>query len=148
MTKWLFLKGELSNLEISARMKYLFEIFHSYYISYRINGNLMFIPFPFRKSDTLFIVGHNSAINNFLSKNRLKYRKIVLISCNLPESFLLNCDKVKEVYTSCDDSGRTEFFDGLDWGFNFPITKPEINLFNCRSLPLSDNIKLNFRRLK
>lgn len=148
--KYLITKSNVSNAEIEARMKYIYDLFHIYTLVDTVNSNkdiTILITIPENAVDLFMIVGHDRRTDEYLRANykSIKEKNIVIIACNTSSFSSLKLLKNKNVFTP--KNGRIiDFYDGMNYGFNFNITDEEVILYRNRNEHIEIMLSNTFQR--
>lgn len=149
--KYLITKSNVSNAEIEARMKYIYDLFHIYTLVDTVNSNkdiTILITIPENAVDLFMIVGHDRRTDEYLRANykSIKEKNIVIIACNTSSFSSLKLLKNKNVFTP--KNGRIiDFYDGMNYGFNFNITDEEVILYRNRNEHIEIMLSNTFQRM-
>ena len=91
--KYLITKSNVSNAEIEARMKYIYDLFHIYTLVDTVNSNkdiTILITIPENAVDLFMIVGHDRRTDEYLRANYKSIKeKIVLLLHVIHRVFLV-----------------------------------------------------------
>ena len=139
--KYLITKSNVSNAEIEARMKYIYDLFHIYTLVDTV------ITIPENAVDLFMIVGHDRRTDEYLRANykSIKEKNIVIIACNTSSFSSLKLLKNKNVFTP-KNGGIIDFYDGMNYGFNFNITDEEVILYRNRNEHIEIMLSNTFQR--
>ena len=112
--KYLITKSNVSNAEIEARMKYIYDLFHIYTLVDTVNSNkdiTILITIPENAVDLFMIVGHDRRTDEYLRANykSIKEKNIVIIACNTSSFSSLKLLKNKNVFTP-KNGGIIDFY--------------------------------------
>ncbi|MBR0492070.1 MAG: hypothetical protein IJJ82_08560 [Clostridia bacterium] len=134
--RYLICKNNVSNTEISARMKYIYDLFHIYTFKNSKNCSKNIIELnsiPTNQLDVIMIVGHDPVTNNYIINNidDILENNIIVISCNTRKIRNLKDTKNKKIFLP-KKTGKIEYYDGTEVGFEFDITDEENILFRNR----------------
>lgn len=148
--KYLITKSNVSNAEIEARMKYIYDLFHIYTLVDTVNSNkdiTILITIPENAVDLFMIVGHDRRTDEYLRANykSIKEKNIVIIACNTSSFSSLKLLKNKNVFTP-KNCGIIDFYDGMNYGFNFNITDEEVILYRNRNEHIEIMLSNTFQR--
>lgn len=148
--KYLITKSNVSNAEIEARMKYIYDLFHIYTLVDTVNSNkdiTILITIPENAVDLFMIVGHDRRTDEYLRANykSIKEKNIVIIACNTSSFSSLKLLKNKNVFTP-KKGGIIDFYDGMNYGFNFNITDEEVILYRNRNEHIEIMLSNTFQR--
>ena len=140
-----------SNMEsIHVRKKYLYDIFHLWFIAYDHGDYIELVSIPNDSVDICIIIGHNFEVNYILESNIIKENNIAIVTCNFGLS--LNSLKGKNIFLSFtdNDTNYCYYVNGQDYGFDFNITQSEIVLYNYSKYGLSplEMIEKSFNKLR
>ena len=85
--RYLICKKDVSNQEINARMKYIYDLFHIYTFKDSKNSDeniTVLVSIPTNELDVLMLVGHDPITNNYIINNidYIPENNIIVISCN------------------------------------------------------------------
>ncbi len=140
--KFVLLNKKVSQKEIIARKEYIYDVFKIYVYPIYHDSYVELVSIPQNSMNYIFILGHNDEVFNYLKKNNIEEKNIVLITCyiGLIKSLIL---KNKTIYYANE---ITDIYDGEQYGFNFNITNVELNLYNSRNKSFVDNINKFFER--
>lgn len=148
--KYLITKSNVSNAEIEARMKYIYDLFHIYTLVDTVNSNkdiTILITIPENAVDLFMIVGHDRRTDEYLRANykSIKEKNIVIIACNTSSFSSLKLLKNKNVFTP-KNGGIIDFYDGMNYGFNFNIIDEEVILYRNRNEHIEIMLSNTFQR--
>lgn len=148
--KYLITKSNVSNAEIEARMKYIYDLFHIYTLVDTVNSNkdiTILITIPENAVDLFMIVGHDRRTDEYLRANykSIKEKNIVIIACNTSFFSSLKLLKNKNVFTP-KNGGIIDSYDGMNYGFNFNITDEEVILYRNRNEHIEIMLRNTFQR--
>ena len=148
--KYLITKSNVSNAEIEARMKYIYDLFHIYTLVDTVNSNkdiTILTTIPENAVDLFMIVGHDRRTDEYLRANykSIKEKNIVIIACNTSRFSSLKLLKNKNVFIP-KNGGIIDFYDGENYGFNFNITDEEIILYRNRNEHIEIMLSNTFQR--
>lgn len=151
--RYLICKNNLSKEEISARIKYIHEVFHVYTLKDNQNSvkNIITLnSIPRNKPDLLMLVGHDPITINYIIKNinKIPEKNIIVLSCNTNKIMeKLKNIKDKNIYLP-KNSGEIKYFEGKEIQFEFDVTDEEIILYRNRKEKLEEKILKAFERLE
>ena len=85
--KYIVTKRDVSNAEIEARMKYIYDLFHIYTLVDTVNSDkdiTILTTIPENAVDLFMIVGHDRRTDDYLRANykNIKEKNIVIIASN------------------------------------------------------------------
>ena len=148
--KYIVTKRDVSNAEIEARMKYIYDLFHIYTLVDTVNsdkGITILTTIPENAVDLFMIVGHDRRTNEYLRANykNIKEKNIVIIACNTSRFSSLKLLKNKNVFIP-KNGGIIDFYDGINYGFNFNITDEEIMLYRNKNQDIEIMLGNTFQR--
>lgn len=148
--KYLITKSNVSNAEIEERMKYIYDLFHIYTLVDTVNSNkdiTILITIPENAVDLFMIVGHDERTDEYLRANykSIKEKNIVIIACNTSRFSSLGLLKNKNVFVP-KNGGIINFYDGINYGFNFNITDEEVILYRNRNEHIEIMLSNTFQR--
>ena len=148
--KYLITKSNVSNAEIEARMKYIYDLFHIYTLVDTVNSNkdiTILTTIPEKAVDLFMIVGHDRRTDEYLRANykSIKEKNIVIIACNTSRFSSLKLLKNKNVFIP-KNGGIIDFYDGKNYGFNFNITDEEVILYRNRNEHIEIMLSNTFQR--
>ena len=148
--KYLITKSNVSNAEIEERMKYIYDLFHIYTLVDTVNSNkdiTILITIPENAVDLFMIVGHDERTDEYLRANykSIKEKNIVIIACNTSRFSSLGLLKNKNVFVP-KNGGIINFYDGINYGFNFNITDEEIILYRNKNKDIEVMLENTFER--
>lgn len=148
--KYLITKNKVSNAEIEARMKYIYDLFHIYTLVDTVNSNkdiTILTTIPENAIDLFMIVGHDRKTDEYLRTNykSIKEKNIVIIACNTSRFSSLKMLKNKNVFIP-KNGGIIDFYDGMNYGFNFNITDEEIILYRNKNEDMEMMLENAFER--
>ena len=139
-----YLLQQAQNAEIKARQEYLYDIFHTYFLPQKVEGNYIELtPIGNKGPDIFFITGHTGQVYHYLKQNlsTIAENTIVITSC-LGGRFK-EFTKHKNIYTSSIDGQFCNLYDGTRYNFNFDITDAELNFYNA-SGSIEDKLKASY----
>lgn len=142
-----YLLHESQRGELQARLQYLFDVFHMYFLPG--NAECGFIPLKpvgACSMDIMFITGHTNYVRDYLRSEmkRIPERMIVITSC-MGQSFK-KYTKGKEVYIPDLKQPLCLLRDGRPYGFAFEISDAELDLYNT-SGSITERIQSAYKRL-
>lgn len=148
--KYIVTKRDVSNAEIEARMKYIYDLFHIYTLVDTINSDkdiTILTTIPENAVDLFMIVGHDRRTDEYLRANykNIKEKNIVIIACNTSRFSSLKLLKNKNVFIP-KNGGIIDFYDGINYGFNFNITDEEIILYRNKNQDIEIMLGNTFQR--
>lgn len=131
--RYLFSKSE--EKLIRFRQEYVYDVFKLYTLVKGEKDNFIVLDgFPLKYIDIFFIIGHTHEVYKFIKNNikEIYEETIVIISCN---TSLFNDFSTynKRIYVSKNKMGLAEAYDGSKWGFDFPITETELNIYKNKA---------------
>lgn len=135
--------------EIVERAKFLYDVFKLYMLNKREDeGFRVLESLPSNALDIFIIIGHDKTVYSYLKKNMDKIHEInvIVISCNTDEIKKIQF-KDKNIFVSKNIKGSTECRTGIDYGFGFPITDSELDLYNSKNKDIFSTIELAFLKL-
>ena len=142
--KYIMLTCNLDNKELRSRQEYLYDVFKLFTIPFKVNGVVELKTFPFKKTDLLFMYGHNIQVNDYLKNHTVIEKNIVLITCYIGSITNLKL-RGKNLYYS---DVITNKLDGKRYGFDFDITNSELNLYNSKEKSIYKRIQNSFERIR
>lgn len=151
--RYLICKNNISNEEIVARIKYIYDVFHIYTLKSNKNYNEKIVALssiPKNQPDILMIVGHDPITNEYIIENidKIPEKNIIILSCNTSKIRELRKNiKDKNIYLP-KNSGKIKYFDGKEVKFGFDVTNEEIILYRNRKVKLEKMILKAFERLE
>ena len=143
-----YLIAETQASEISGRQKYLYDIFHLFFIPQnKIDGFIPLTPLGVTEPSVLFLIGHYDQIAKYLTHNinKIEEKTIVIITCFASQLTLEK--KNKKWFTSFSIDEISYCYSGDNYGFEFQITQSELNFYNSKEKDILKRIKENFRAL-
>ncbi len=148
--KYIVTKRDVSNAEIEARMKYIYDLFHIYTLVDTVNSDkdiTILTTIPENAVDLFMIVGHDRRTDEYLRANykNIKEKNIVIIACNTSRFSSLKLLKNKNVFIP-KNGGIIDFYDGINYGFNFNITDEEIILYRNKNQDIEIMLGNTFQR--
>ena len=148
--KYIVTKRDVSNAEIEARMKYIYDLFHIYTLVDTVNSDkdiTILTTIPENAVDLFMIVGHDRRTDDYLRANykNIKEKNIVIIACNTSRFSSLKLLKNKNVFIP-KNGGIIDFYDGINYGFNFNITDEEIILYRNKNQDIEIMLGNTFQR--
>lgn len=135
--------------EIPARCEYLYDIFGFYfYPQDTIDGFIPLVPLGTADPSFLFIIGHQNQVMHFLTSNieQIPENNLVLITC-LASTFKSFRNFKKNIFYSAEEKGLSYRYHGEDYGFNFDLTKSELDFYNSCEKDILKRIHLSFKHL-
>ena len=129
------LQKDFSN-ELSSRKAYINCTLSIWAIPFdNMDNFISFVSIPPQAYDTLFVVGHNASVYEYLKGTHIPERYIVAITCQGHYDFAgLNLSG-KSLYIAHQSSEDVaELFMGDEYGFSFDITESELLLHNSRHI--------------
>lgn len=127
-----YLLHESQRDELAARRIYLYEIFHMYFIPEALEGSYIPLrPLGPSRMDILFITGHTNHVRKYLETtiDHIPEGIIVITSC-IGSSFRHFAAK-KDIYVPNLQKPLCHVRDGRPYGFEFPISDAELDLYNA-----------------
>lgn len=126
-----YLLHESQRDELSARQKYLYDIFHMYFLPGTPEGGYIpLTPVGSSTLDILFITGHTNYVRDYLDAmiDHIPETCICITSC-MGTSFRRFASK-KELYVPNLHNDVCLLRDGNPYGFEFCISDAELDLYN------------------
>lgn len=145
--KYILLNNRIKDSEINDRIKYIYKVFHLYSYTKIEKNRVEIISIPNNSLNLTIIIGHNFKIVNYLLKNKVKTKILVLVTCFKGDITKIKFNS-KTVYISKNTNGDTKYYDGNNWGFNFDITDSELDLFNSKENDVIKKLDNSFIRLE
>lgn len=142
--RYVVLNKKIKKEEIKERKEYIERTTNMKFICKVNKEGVEFISIPSSQEDCLMIVGHNGDVSRYLKVNDIKEKNIVVISCIFCVTEKMRQEK--NIYVSFDLSGKTYFYDGINWNINYVISKEELKLLNTTG-NFMNKIKEIFRRI-
>lgn len=106
------------------------------------------VSFPDYIGDVAFVVGHTNAVDEHSSViMSLKERILVFVTCFGYRMQRYGVKTGKILYSTILEDNKAEQYDGREFGFDFKITKSEIEFYNYKKLSLMDRIDKAFVRI-
>lgn len=156
--RYLICKKDVSNREIYARMKYIYDLFHIYTFKDNKNSNeniTTLVSIPTNELDLLMLVGHDPITNNYIINNIncIPENNIIVISCNTMKIRNLKYikNKKKFLYKNIFLPKKLEeinYYDGTEIGFDFDITNEENILYRNRKMNFYSMIATALERIE
>lgn len=143
--RYVILNKNIGEREKYSRKEYIEKVTNLYFITYETEDGVEYKSLPSSANDCLFVVGHNIDVEEYLFKNTISEKNIVIVSCKF--DFNTKFKKKKNIYISYDEDGITYFYDGIEWNLNFPVSKQELKLINSNG-EFIERVKKYFRREK
>lgn len=113
--------------ELSARMEYLYRVFHTYFIRMPDeHGFIRLESFPFANDKIYMITGHNTDVHRVLSK--ISQAETVIINSCFPEQFTCFLQKHKIYFCKTDSNGYARPRYGEKYGMGFDPLDSELLL--------------------
>lgn len=126
--------------EIPARRDYLQDVFGLIYLPKKeVDGFIPLVPLGTAEPSVLFMIGHYDQVTYYLEKHshEINEKIVILITCCV--------NKIKKYkkknaiwFASVANNGLSYCYDGRKYGFDFDITKSELDFYNSKE---SDIIK-------
>ncbi len=150
--RYLICKKDVSNQEINARMKYIYDLFHIYTFKNSKNSNeniTELVSIPTNQLDVLMLVGHDSITNNYIINNidNIPENNIIVISCNTGKIRSLKGVGYKKIFLP-KKIGKIDYYDGSEMGFEFDITDEENILYRNRNMEFYTMITTALERME
>ncbi len=79
--KFVLLNKKVSQKEIIARKEYIYDVFKIYVYPIYHDSYVELVSIPQNSMNYIFILGHNDEVFNYLKKNNIEEKNIVLITC-------------------------------------------------------------------
>ena len=143
--RYVILNKNIGEKEKRSRKEYIEKVTNLYFISYETEDGVEYKSIPSSINDCLFVVGHNMDVKEYLSKNTILEKNVVIVSCKF--GFNTKFKKKKNIYISYNEEGITNFYDGVEWNLHFLVSKEELKLINSNG-EFIDRVKKYFRREK
>ena len=140
--RYLICKNDVTENELYARMKYIYDVFHVY-TSLDCNCSneniVQLVSIPTDALDLIVLIGHDSMVKSYLLKNILKMpeKNIVVSACNTNELYCLGSIKNKNIYLP-RNKGIIRCYDGGKVGFDFDITDEENMLYRYKDMTFNE----------
>ena len=149
--RYLICKKDISIEEISARMKYIYGIFHIYTYISAVNSSKNIIELksiPSNQIDLLIVVGHDPMTNDYIINNIscIPEKNIAVISCNTGRIRVLKDIKNKMIFLPTK-IGKIDFYNGKELGFDFEITDEEIKMYRNKNKDFNLILNIVFERI-
>ncbi len=148
----IFKSNILKHHEIAYRKEYIYECFQGVY---RIDVKEFLDRFELNcfsiyKNDLVFIIGHDISVKKYLLKNKyITAKHLLIISCISYDFVRMHkLRNVKNIYLANTVNNKVTVLDGQDYGFEFPITDSEINLYKLRNEKLKYKLNNSFKKEK
>lgn len=142
-----YLLHESQHDELLARQKYLYDVFHLYFIpDISDNGFITLKSVGCCFNEILFITGHDRYVMNYLRtcSEFITETTIVITSCG-GDRFKEYANN-KTLFVPDDDQYFCYYRDGRPFGFDFPITDNELNLYNTNG-SIIDRIRQVYKQI-
>ena len=148
-----YLLAKNQEYELSARMKYLYDIFHLFFTIEKSPEDPFITLRPVGSDDIsiLFLVGHNYTVCQYLSScgKYISEEMVVLITCYSSELFLRVLPKRKQVFATNPAGSRlTHLLNGSEFNMGFFISKPELMFYNSNITDFYRRTSESFYRIK
>lgn len=125
-----FLVSSRIDTDIPARQKYIYDSMHLWTKRYPAeNGFITLESIPTCSLDVLFILGHNSEVEHYLTSHlaSIYETNIVIITCSVCTNLSAVKKTCKNVYlTRQNDTHTAELLLGTKFGFTFDLTESEL----------------------
>ena len=133
--RYLICKNNISNEEVTARIKYIYDIFHVYTLKSSKESNkeiTVLKSVPDNQPDILMLIGHDPITNNYIIKNinKIPEKNIVVLSCNTK--------KIRKSIKKLKNKNK----------FEFDITDEEVILYRNRKENIEKMILKAFERIE
>ncbi len=151
--RYLICKNNISNEEVTARIKYIYDIFHVYTLKSSKESNkeiTVLKSVPDNQPDILMLIGHDPITNNYIIKNinKIPEKNIVVLSCNTKKiRKSIKKLKNKNIYLP-REQGKINYFWGKEIKFEFDITDEEVILYRNRKENIEKMILKAFERIE
>lgn len=150
--RYLICKKNVSNQEINARMKYIYDLFHIYTFKDSKNSDeniTVLVSIPTNELDVLMLVGHDPITNNYIINNidYIPENNIIVISCNTGKIRNLKDIRNKKIFLP-KKTGAIDYYDGAEIGFDFDITDEENILYRSRKMDFYTMITTALERIE
>ena len=150
--RYLICKKDVSNQEINARMKYIYDLFHIYTFKDSKNSDeniTVLVSIPTNELDVLMLVGHDPITNNYIINNKdcIPENNIIVISCNTGKIRNLKDIRDKKIFLP-KKTEKIDYYDGAEIGFEFDITDEENILYGNRNMEFYTMITTALERMK
>lgn len=150
--RYLICKKDVSNQEINARMKYIYDLFHIYTFKDSKNSDeniTVLVSIPTNELDVLMLVGHDPITNNYIINNidYIPENNIIVISCNTGKIRNLKDIRDKKIFLP-KKTEKIDYYDGAEIGFEFDITDEENILYRNRNMEFYTMITTALERME
>ena len=100
-------------------------------------------------SDVLFLLGHNNAVNGYLSEHNesLTERYIVLITCQRGYRFERYGGKNRQIYITRQEGYTAKSYNHEHYEFDFDPYNSELICYNLKKCSLEEKIERAFVRI-
>lgn len=137
--------------EIPARISYLKDCFGIWMYAGTPEGEfvpLISMPDTFH-SDVLFLLGHNIAVNRYLSEHSesMTEQYIVLITCQRGYRFERYAGKNRRIYIARQEERTAKSYHREDYEFDFDPYNSELICYNLKQGSLVEKIERAFVRM-
>lgn len=142
--RYIFLTNKITLEEKKSRKDFIEKVTNLYFIPVEYEDRIEYISIPSSAYDCLFIVGHNIYVRKYLLDNNIPEKNIVIVSCKIKLNSKFK--KNKTIYVSYNKDGKTNFYNGKDWGLYFYVSKEELKLINSTGAFI-DRVENYFRKM-
>lgn len=124
--------------ELISRQKFFYETLHLWLVvSSQMSEKRKYIQLksiPTNCLDVIFIVGHNSFVEDYLNNNTINEERIVVITCDKDINLSSKKIPTKTIYLSHqNEADFTELIKGDCYGFDYDLTESEILFYNTNN---------------
>ena len=138
------LTNKVTDDEINNYRKYLYDIFHMYFIVKKKLNSVELKSFPF-KTDYRFIKGENCDVKKYIEETEILENIIIINSCELK----LDLKKFDKIIYQCKLQEKSAvLYEKNQFGFGFKATESEYYLYKSRKKDILDKIKDSYIRRK
>lgn len=132
--------------ELADRFSYMYDVFHTYMkINKKAERYIEASSFPEQELDCILIIGHSGFVAKYLTENKIKTEKLIVVSCGAEAIINYNSKNIccSEIYIARSNKSIVDRFPGEDFDFKFDVTESEIDLYNNRNKENKLDISFN-----
>lgn len=136
--------------ELSARQKYIYRAVSLWTITSSYSSEFIHLTsIPSNCLDVLFIVGHNITVKKYFETSSISEKTIVAVTCVGTIHFSELSLPQKTIYLPYqNENGYVDLIDGKLYGFDFDLTKSEIQFYNSRNnTDILQRLNTSFKKL-
>ena len=143
------IKNRLPSGSITGRIRYFKSLLQLYFTEQFSNDEITLTSIPAACEDVCFIVGHQDKVEDYLNKNTVVEKTIVLISCNIKNAWNEYDFGNKEVFICKQEDEKAIMYKKEKYSFEFDPSESELMIFNSpKSERFHDRIENSFDKIQ